>query len=225
MIRSSLIELLSVLMLLHRGVAFQNQQAYKKLFLLEGSRRRLLATSTTTSGDEVENRPAVLSPSPSSNREAEEEHVVKHQIRWKTAKGEEIVFEAHHGELLRTAALLCGIVSPHNGRANLINCRGLGTCGTCAVEIQDVNGGVLLKNPGRNAVEKIRLSIPPGHDATQSAKLRLACQFPVYEDLTVMKRAGFWGQYPEMASEPSKPTMPLGEWEFVLDKTSPKRRN
>jgi hypothetical protein len=46
-----------------------------------------------------------------------------------------IVWQARHGELLRTAALRVGKTSPHNGRANLINCRGLGTCGTCAVEL------------------------------------------------------------------------------------------
>lgn len=218
--------LLSVLMLssllLKRGAAFQNQ-FYKKHFFEE---RRLSATFFSTSSSGEEERPTSSSPSSSSllSREKEEEHAVKHQIRWKTAKGGEIVFEAHHGELLRTAALLSGIVSPHNGRANIINCRGLGTCGTCAVEIiQDKDSGVLL-NEGRNSVEKIRLSLPPGHDATLSSKLRLACQFPVHEDLTVVKRAGFWGQYPEMAPEPSKPTMPFGELEFVLDKTSPRRR-
>jgi len=43
-------------------------------------------------------------------------------------------FRVPAGTKLRTAMLLNG-VSPHNGRAQLINCRGLGTCGTCAVEI------------------------------------------------------------------------------------------
>lgn len=32
--------------------------------------------------------------------------------------------------------LLHGGVSPHNDKARAINCRGLGTCGTCAVEIR-----------------------------------------------------------------------------------------
>jgi ferredoxin len=44
-------------------------------------------------------------------------------------------FSAPQGSKLRTAMLLNG-VSPHNGKAQLINCRGLGTCGTCAVEIK-----------------------------------------------------------------------------------------
>lgn len=44
-------------------------------------------------------------------------------------------FSVLQGTKLRTALLQNG-VSPHNGNAKLINCRGLGTCGTCAVEIR-----------------------------------------------------------------------------------------
>jgi ferredoxin len=51
-------------------------------------------------------------------------------------------FSALRGSKLRTAMLLNG-VSPHNGKAQLINCRGLGTCGTCAVEIRCVDGNSL----------------------------------------------------------------------------------
>ncbi len=39
------------------------------------------------------------------------------------------------GALLRTALLKAGL-TPHNGDARLICCRGLGTCGTCAVEVR-----------------------------------------------------------------------------------------
>lgn len=42
---------------------------------------------------------------------------------------------AQAGTKLRTAMLRGGI-SPHNGKAQVINCRGLGTCGTCAVEVR-----------------------------------------------------------------------------------------
>ncbi len=42
--------------------------------------------------------------------------------------------QAPRGATLRTAMLEAG-VTLHNGRATLINCRGLGTCGTCAVEV------------------------------------------------------------------------------------------
>jgi len=44
---------------------------------------------------------------------------------------------ARHGSKLRTA-LLKNNLSPHNPGAQVINCRGLGTCGTCAVAIRCV---------------------------------------------------------------------------------------
>eukprot|EP00961_Rhodomonas_salina_P041644 560456-Rhodomonas_salina.2 len=44
-------------------------------------------------------------------------------------------FQGEKGELLRTI-LLRNNVTPHNKGAQLINCRGLGTCGTCAVQIE-----------------------------------------------------------------------------------------
>jgi len=55
--------------------------------------------------------------------------------------------EVQRGTTLRTALLLNGL-SPHNGRAQLINCRGLGTCGTCAVEVRWVCEGC----PGATSV-------------------------------------------------------------------------
>lgn len=45
-----------------------------------------------------------------------------HNINWETANGV-VQFSAYDGETLRTAALRRGIVSPHNGRAQLINCK------------------------------------------------------------------------------------------------------
>jgi ferredoxin len=82
-------------------------------------------------------------------------------------KGEEIV--AEHGETLRSA-LLQGKVTPHNGRAQLINCRGLGTCGTCAVQLE---GQVYPES--WNARERLRLNFPP-HKPPNNERLRLACQ-------------------------------------------------
>ena len=77
---------------------------------------------------------------------------------------------AEHGETLRTALLKSGKVTPHNGKAQIINCRGLGTCGTCAVEIK---GKV---SPSTwNAKERLRLNFPP-HSMPGNQKLRLACQ-------------------------------------------------
>jgi ferredoxin len=72
----------------------------------------------------------------------------------------------------------------HNGGATLINCRGIGSCGTCAVEI-------IGEVAERNWKEKTRLSLPP-HD--QAKGRRLACQVRVTEDIEVRKYDGFWGQ-------------------------------
>jgi len=145
----------------------------------------------------------------------------QHTIRWKTKHPEkDLVFTAYDGELLRTAALRRGLVSPHNGKANVVNCRGLGTCGTCAVEIMDESSSLSDRNP----VEEFRLSAPPGHGNNSSKNgrtpLRLACQVQVKGDLVVTKRMGFWGQEDDLA-EPSRPTKPFGKLEFVLDNKSP----
>jgi ferredoxin len=150
----------------------------------------------------------------------------QHTIRWQKPDGSYLEFQASEGELLRTAALRRGVASPHNNRANLINCRGLGTCGTCAVQIiitpvvNDDHGEDNLLPP-KNAIEEFRLSVPPGHGGELSKQLRLACQVSVNSDLTVIKKTGFWGQYAAIA-EPSIPTLPFGPAaEFVLDRTSP----
>jgi ferredoxin len=88
-----------------------------------------------------------------------------------------------HGARLRDVLIAAGEV-PHNGNARLFNCRGIGTCGTCAVAITGP-----VSEP--NARERWRLSIPP-HDAVSG--LRLACHVRVLGDLVVEKYAGFWGQ-------------------------------
>ena len=44
--------------------------------------------------------------------------------------------EVLEGELLRTS-LLKGGITPHNSGSTYINCRGLGTCGTCAVKVSE----------------------------------------------------------------------------------------
>lgn len=140
----------------------------------------------------------------------------RHTVTWKTSD-DDIVFEVLDGELLRTAALRRGVASPHNGRANLINCRGLGTCGTCAVALEATTDRHL---PPLNAVESVRLAVPPGHGADNTGRLRLACQIPVRGDVTLRKFNGFWGQSDQLIS-PTVPTTPLRAAEYVLDRTSP----
>ena len=71
----------------------------------------------------------------------------------------------------------------YNGVARQIHCRGLGTCGTCAIE---VSGSVSEMTP----VERWRLNFPP-HKKTRP--LRLACQCRVLGDLEIRKRTGLWG--------------------------------
>ncbi|MGD1908094.1 MAG: 2Fe-2S iron-sulfur cluster-binding protein [Leptolyngbyaceae cyanobacterium] len=80
----------------------------------------------------------------------------------------------------------------HNGGAQIINCRGLGTCGTCAVQIQGAVSGV-------NWRDRARRSLPP-HDPQRD--LRLACQTQVLGDIQVTKYDGFWGQGAQPVKSP-----------------------
>lgn len=123
-------------------------------------------------------------------------------------KGAEVL--ARRGETLRTALLRSGAATPHNGRAQLINCRGLGTCGTCAVEIR---GQVWPAS--WNVKERLRLNFPP-HAPPGNKRLRLACQVRVEGDLEVTKYDKFWGQGYAETSDRSFST-PFGELEFLLD--------
>ncbi len=88
------------------------------------------------------------------------------------------------GMNLRSFLLQSGL-SPHNGAARQINCKGLGSCGTCALEIE---GEVSEKT----AMERWRLNFPPHQE---SSGLRLACQCKVRGDLKLRKHPGFWGQH------------------------------
>ncbi len=96
--------------------------------------------------------------------------------------------ECESGANLRTVLLEAG-TTPHNGLSQYANCRGLSTCGTCAVEIEGEGAGGELTSG-----ERRRLSIPP-HDLESG--LRLACQVRVEDDMTVRKYDGFWGQHVE----------------------------
>ena len=88
------------------------------------------------------------------------------------------------GANLRRVLLDAGI-PPHNGQASWFNCKGFGTCGTCAVTID----GPVSDTTAR---ERWRLNFPPH---TPHPDLRLACQCQVQGDLKLTKHEGFWGQH------------------------------
>lgn len=91
--------------------------------------------------------------------------------------------ECETGANLRQVLLKNGI-DLYNGGSTVINCRAIGTCGTCSVEIE----GEVTPLEWR---EKARLSLPP-HNPEKSR--RLACQVRVLGDLRITKHGGFWGQ-------------------------------
>ncbi|MFK7986648.1 MAG: 2Fe-2S iron-sulfur cluster-binding protein [Sandaracinaceae bacterium] len=93
--------------------------------------------------------------------------------------------EVKPGARLRDALLSAGH-SPHNGGAQRLNCRGLGSCGTCAVRVHGV-----VEPVGHTRMEAWRLGFPP-HDKRRG--LRLACQVRVRGDIRIEKLEGFWGQ-------------------------------
>lgn len=101
-----------------------------------------------------------------------------------TFRGERV--ECEHGAVLRDVLRDAGL-SVHNGGSAALNCRGHGSCGTCAVAVDGPTS-----DPGRR--ERLRLSVPP-HDPASG--LRLACQTRVEGDLSVEKHAGIWGQHAE----------------------------
>lgn len=90
--------------------------------------------------------------------------------------------DCEQGDNLRK--VLCAAKLPlYNGIAKTIHCRGLGTCGTCAVEIQGD-----ITEPTR--IEKLRLGFPPH---SSGSELRLACQCKVLGDVKITKHGGMWG--------------------------------
>lgn len=134
-------------------------------------------------------RPPPSSPSASHN-EASQSDRTTHTV---TFRGQKIAVPKGSQSSLRSVLLRAdaAALTPHNGKANVINCRGLGTCGTCAVAV--VSG--VVSPPDVTARERIRLSLPP-HDLQRARieKLRLACQVRVCGDVELVKFDRFWGQ-------------------------------
>ena len=98
-----------------------------------------------------------------------------------TAQGKN--FDCRLGANLRKVLLSNGI-DLYNGQAKLINCRGIGSCGTCAVMLEGE-----VSEP--NWRDQTRRSLPP-HSPTKNR--RLSCQTKVLGDIKVTKFDGFWGQ-------------------------------
>jgi ferredoxin len=97
------------------------------------------------------------------------------------AQGRQI--ECETGANLRQVLLKNG-VDVYNGAAKTINCHGIGTCGTCAVQVEGAVSEMGWREQGR-------LSLPP-HAVAKGR--RLACQVQVLGDVSVTKYDGFWGQ-------------------------------
>ncbi len=100
-----------------------------------------------------------------------------------TIKAEGKIITCEYGANLRKVLLENG-VNLYNGNSKYINCRGIGTCGTCAIEIEGE-----VSPP--NWKDKTRRSLPPH---SPSKNRRLACQTKVLGDLKITKYDGFWGQ-------------------------------
>ncbi len=92
------------------------------------------------------------------------------------------VIDCEHGENLRRV-LMKARMPLYNGIANTIHCRGMGTCGTCAVKIE----GPVSET---TRIENWRLGFPPHR---RNAGLRLACQCNVLGNLKLTKHKGMWG--------------------------------
>ncbi len=108
-----------------------------------------------------------------------------------TAQGK--TFTCNPSSNLRKVLLEHG-VELYNGKAKIINCMGIGTCGTCAVA---VDGEV--SEP--NWKDKARVSLPPH---SPMSNRRLACQTQVLGDVKVTKFDGFWGQGAETVWTPQR---------------------
>ncbi|PZO21298.1 MAG: (2Fe-2S)-binding protein [Leptolyngbya foveolarum] len=114
-----------------------------------------------------------------------------------TAQGK--TFHCKTGANLRQVLMENGI-DLYSPKANYVNCMGIGTCGTCAAEIEAAedanNAGAISQVNWRDTV---RRSLPPHNP---SKPLRLACQTQVLRDIKITKYKGFWGHQLAVAWTP-----------------------
>lgn len=113
------------------------------------------------------------------------------EINYKT-DGNDNVIHAESNQKLRDI-LIKNDIYPYNDKAKYINCRGLGSCGTCAVSVIEKSKEYEFSK--LKYLEQIRLNFVPHKKVnTVNNHLRLACQYIVDSDITVIKNDGFWGQ-------------------------------
>ena len=93
--------------------------------------------------------------------------------------------ECSKGQNLRKVLLLHSF-NLYNNNAKYLNCRGIGTCGSCAVEVK---GKVQPSVPGLLESKRIELLSPQN-----IVNLRLACYCKVIENIEIVKHKGFWGE-------------------------------
>jgi len=90
-------------------------------------------------------------------------------------------------------------IFPYNGKSKYLNCKGIGSCGTCAVSVLDFDGNKIYSSKDEyigdlTKMEKIRLNFfPHTLDNSFEKSLRLSCQYKIKTDLMTIKNNGFWG--------------------------------
>ncbi|EFC37967.1 predicted protein [Naegleria gruberi] len=109
-------------------------------------------------------------------------HIIKTSLK---------TFEVASGTNLRAALVENGIPL-YNGKTETFNCGGNGTCGTCAVQVLDIDEKTSVKDSmKRTSGEEMRLKLPPHFNKNQD--IRLACQCQVTQDVSVQKFDGVCG--------------------------------
>ncbi len=151
----------------------------------ENGGQRFGAPSNTAATDVVgqNNRPVQHEPDTRRDRSYQMTHIgTKGVSNLPKIEIGDVTVECTSGANLRKV-LMRARIPLYSGLATAIHCRGLGTCGTCAVRI------VGPVSP-MTRIERWRLSFPPH---SLESGLRLACQCRIQGDLQITKLDGLWG--------------------------------